>query len=70
MKHITMFDKAYSIDKITEGQAVAQALRNGDCNRCEYYLKCSLNTDFEFPENAACMQRKRRIERNLHNGNS
>lgn len=63
MKHITMFDKAYSPDKIAEGQAVTQAMLNGDCNRCGYYLKCSSGSDFEFPENAPCMQRKRRIER-------
>ena len=62
MNHITIFDKAYSSDKIAEGQAVTQAMLNGDCNRCAYYLKCSSNEDFEFPENAPCMQRKKRIE--------
>lgn len=62
MNHIAIFEKPYSVDKIAEGQAVTQAMLNGDCNRCTYYLKCSSKEDFEFPENAPCMQRKRRIQ--------
>ena len=65
MKHITIFDKPYSKDKVAEGMAISEAIKHGDCDKCGYFLKCFSNTKFKFPENAPCMQRKRIIERGL-----
>ena len=58
-----MFDKPYSEDKRAEGMAIAQSIITGECNKCSYMNECSSNPEFKFPENAACMKRKIRIER-------
>lgn len=70
MNHITIFDKFYSVDKIAEGQAISYAVENGICHKCEYKFYCTSNCDFEFPENAPCMQIKKKIraEQSLKGG--
>lgn len=59
VKHITIFDKAYSKEKITEGLKVQMAVITGKCNTCEYLPRCETDSGFAFPKDAPCMEEAR-----------
>lgn len=63
MDNVLIFDKPYSLDKQAEGIAVAWAVMNGQCEACPVLSRCESDDDFEFPQDAACMVRKREILR-------
>lgn len=58
---ITMFDRPYPADKQMEGQAVSWAIVSGACNKCRHLRRCSSDRSFSFPEDAACMKKKREL---------
>lgn len=59
--NVVIFDKPYPADKQAEGWAVAQAVANGWCNACRLRFRCEHDPDFVFPQDMACMVRKREI---------
>jgi hypothetical protein len=50
-------------DKKLEGIAIFASVVSGDCNRCPVLDKCERDQLGKFPEDAACMIRKREYER-------
>ena len=63
MDNVLIFDNPYSLDKQAEGIAVAWAVVAGLCEFCPVLSQCESDPDFEFPQDMACMVRKREILR-------
>lgn len=60
-RHITIFDKQYSFDKIAEGHAIHEAVSEGHCNRCGWLTQCESDATFRPPVFAWCSRRKAEI---------
>lgn len=60
-KHVTIFDRTYSSDKIAEGHAIHEAVTEGHCDQCVFLERCKSDTTFRFPESAWCSRRKAEI---------
>lgn len=60
-RHITVFDRPYSYDKIAEGHAIHEAVAEGHCNRCGFLKQCESDTSFRPPAFAWCSRRKAEI---------
>lgn len=60
-KHITIFDKPYSLEKQAEGMAVHQAVATGACNQCGCLKQCSTDEFFKPSIFAWCQKRKHEI---------
>lgn len=67
-KHITIFDKPYSMEKQAEGMAVHHAVAEGHCNECGFLGRCSADTSFRPPFFAWCAREKSKILEELKNG--
>lgn len=62
---ITQFDQEYPEEDMVEGIALLQAVVFGDCLKCPYYKQCNSDDTFRFPSNAACMERKKKLEKEM-----
>lgn len=60
-RHVTIFDKPYSFDKIAEGHAIHEAVVEGHCDRCGFLGKCRTDPSFRPPVFAWCSRRKAEI---------
>ncbi len=57
-KHITIFDREYTMEQQAEGIAVSEAVVFGACDRCESLARCSTDVGFRPPADAWCVKRK------------
>lgn len=60
-KHVTIFDRPYSYDKIAEGHAIHEAVVEGHCDECCFLEQCKSDTSFRPPVFAWCSRRKAEI---------
>lgn len=61
MSKITILDKEYDRETSAEALGIGGSVLNGECDKCPSVAVCSTNSRFVFPEDAACMIRKRKI---------
>ena len=69
-KHVTVFDRPYSPEKMAEGHAIHEAVVEGHCDNCGCLKQCSSDTTFRPPVFAWCMRRKNEILRAQQQGQS
>lgn len=57
-RHITVFDRTYSFEKIAEGHAIHEAVAEGHCDQCGFLNRCRTDEAFRPPVFAWCSRRK------------